>query len=291
MKKILIPVIALALVSCNDAPKFDPNAGFEINNTIENVSAVSFEWDWSSSGPRKVETKFEVSSSNLGGSATVFELTNNTGSISDVFTYSNGNPDLDPAKRAWVLEYSGDAKSVNVNWKANLQQIGIRDTTSTVEVVFQVYAVIPSALIEILEEDDEEDDEEGITVDEWLKFGIWRDYQNNIRPQVGIDTLFLGFDEDKIETLRNQARDRMIARYYNTSVFKHDEYKEVGENKVWSIDIERDGEYFFPPLPPIQPETPKAKYFMQLFLRIYSNNNKSAEYIIKNGELNINFVY
>ena len=299
MKIFLIFIVAIAFFSCNDFSENNAAERFTVGEPVENVIGVTYKWTWSSGlpGSRNVKTTFnidekadgekEVTQQNIRG-ASAFDKVVNSWAISDVFTFRNGNPDPDPSKRAWILEYVGNAKSVKMSWSATIEQkwsataaekIGI-DTTATVEILFQVYAIIPDAVIP----DNFDADNPNF---DWQPVGRWPGYSNNLRPQAG----------------------SMLARFYSTSVFgKNDEEngegngndEENGAENTGSgerkLKIEGDGEYHFVPLdfiilPPLEGR-PTAKYFMQLYARMSSNDAKSNSYFeIDDGVLQIEFVY
>ena len=302
MKRLLIPIVVIAFFSCSDKPQ-NVSGAFDITDSVQNVKSVTFDWKWSSegmkSGLRDVEAEFTIDESKVTtvseGGATVYSLINKTGIISDVYTYKGGKPDYDPSKRLWVVRYSGDATKVKVKWSGKLEQISGKGK-STVEVLFQVY-------------------------------GDWPAYSNNIRPQVEVDTLFLGLGltEEARNDLREEARNRMIARYYNTSVDiappddspppppssgeeegeeeeEEDEEDEGEDPETPSLIINAEGEYFFPKPAydeeeedyeedngnaPLAPET---VFRMQLFIRVSANDGSSgAQYVISDGLLEIEF--
>ena len=282
MKRFLIPIVVFVLLSCDNKPQGEPGV-FEITDSVKNVRSVAYTWNWLSSGPRKIETEFTIDKNKLTidseGGATAFSLVNKTGFISDVYTYSGGKPDYNPANRLWVIEYSGDATKVKVKWSGKLVQEAGKGK-STVEVLFQVY-------------------------------GDWPAYSNNIRPQVEVDTLFLGsgLTEEERKDLREKARNRMIARYYNTSVdisppadtppesSEENEEDDENEEEELSLTISAEGEYIFP-MPDDDEEeydegngnTPAKTFRMQLFIRVFSNDgNSKAQYKISDGLLEIQF--
>jgi len=266
MKRLLMPFIVFALLSCDNKPIEDPDA-FIISEIRENIRDVTYEWSWSSSGFRDIVASFKIVDSIFGGEATAYSLDNKTGRISDVFTYRNGKPDLDSTRRAWIITFSGSvATRVNIDWSGTLVQTKGQGTT-TVETLFQIYG---DGEFEVGQ-------------------GNWPSYSNNIRPQVDVDTLFLSRDENNNDIfegirddLRREARERMIARYFNSSVniapsVEDDEeiilkHSMSGYNRHEII---------------LQPG---VTYRMQLFTRILNNDgDRNAEYEITNGTLRIWF--
>ena len=297
MKRLLlIPIVVYSLMSCSDKPQ-KPIGVFEISDTVKNVRAVTFDWAWSSHGVRKDTAYFEIDGVDLGGNANVYSLMN-TGIVSDVYTYKDGKPDFDRTRRAWIIEYSGNSPRVDIEWSGIVEQISGKGT-SAIEVLFQVYSDLPFR--------DRHD----------IGYGMWPVYSNNMRPQIEIDTLFLGmgFSEEELDLQREQARNRMLARYYNAKVDispippipqtgsdnedngeeeEEEEEEELEEEKIL-LPISGNATYYFP-LPPTDatPETVdmyhRAKYRMQLFIRITSNDgNSNAQYKISDGRLSVVF--
>ena len=250
MKRILVPFAVFALLSCDDKPKEFPDE-FRVVETLENVKTITYDWSWGSTNYNKkkgyndnIIASFDIDGYTSGGDATAFGVVNKSGKICDVYTYINGKPDTTHKFHAWVIEYKCVAPvKVKVSWKGQLNVKSASDTTYCVETLFQAY-------------------------------GAWPVYSNNIRPQVEVDTLFLGnfFTEEERSELRKEARARMIARFYCSSV-------EISVGQ--SLEMEADGEYEL---------TPGTTYRMQLFTRVISNDDKfNAEYEITDGKLEIEF--
>ena len=304
MKNIfLIVFLVFALFSCNNIPVENPE-WFKSSDTVTNISAVTFDWNWLYKGYGKAEAEFTISDktdagTTTGGDVSACNIVNKTGKISDIYTYINGQPDENPKYRVWVIEYSSDFDSteyesiVKVKWSGTLIQTKGNGKCS-VETLFQVY-------------------------------GDWLPYSVNIRPQVEIDTMFLFSMKDiseerkeelndTIQILRKEARDRMIARYYNPLVYmlsetltppssndddediennedplSDDEPGEEDENDdviepehVTSLYMSAEGEYRL--------FVPDKKYRMQLFTQItILDGNYTNQYEITDGRLEIEF--
>jgi len=277
MKKILIFIIVIGLFSCDNKPR--DLGEFKITDTEEDVSKVAYKWEWSSDGHRNVEVVFEIIDFEnnvptiivtengdpeevLAYSTVAYSLFNNTGRISDVYTYKNGRPDFDSTYRAWVITYTGSVeKKVIVNWSGKLKQTEGQGTTF-VETLFQIYGN-----------------------------DNWPEYSNNIRPQIEVDTLFLGLNmtELQIRQQRDAARGRMIARFHRNSVNiapaqpnnNNEEGEEEEEVTVEPLEMNGTGSFV------LQPD---VTYRMQLFTRIYNNDrDHTAKYEITDGTLTIGF--
>ena len=279
MKKLLLYFLVLScLLSCDYKPKGDLGK-FEITETLEDISSVTYIWNWSSSGYTDIAVEFEFDEDQpptFNGEAIAYSLIN-TRRLSDVYTYKDGKPDFDSTYRAWVVTYNGSvARRVNVDWSGTLVQTKGQGRTF-VEVLFQVYG-----------------DGERQSVGD----GNWPPYSNNIRPQIGVDTLFLGLNmtEQEINSEREAARARMIAPFHSRSVNlapvppnnnEEEDEEDEGEEEEEEDDaieyLEMDGSGVFDLLPGIT-------YRMQLFIRVFNNDrDRNAEYEITDGRLNIRF--
>jgi len=280
MSIFFIFVVAVAMFSCNDEPD-RIHREFEVTDSATFVTGVNFAWKWESVGNSgKAKAEFSVDNTTVikDGTATAYSIKNTGGFISDVFTYKDGKPDTQNGLRTWVIKYSGNARSIKIDWEATVIG-GSAGQTATVETVFQVYAIIPDNVIP--------SNFNALNPDfDWRAAGRWPVVSNNIRPQIGIDTLFLGMGHsaEKIIEERENARERMLARYYTSEAFL-----ESGVH-----DMEGSDEYYFPVLERIIgiPTTPVARYYMQLYTRVTSNDaNSNVTYKIDAGHLGITFVY
>ena len=313
MKRFLIPVVIFALLSCDNKPVKDPDA-FVISDAIEeNVSAITYDWSWSSNGYGNTEATFDIDEVEYGGGATAYSIINKTGRICDVYTYKNGKPDLDSTYRAWIITYSGEATKVTVKWSGRLIKVKGQGT-ATVETLFQVYGDWPLFANNTRPQYLSDEEIEQFETERNEKFVAERDsilvlLEDEELGEEDIEKLeeeiknLEALNKALIEEARNRA---LIARYYDASVLltpvispsQPDESEEEGEEEeeieeeeeeVMSLLIGAEGEYYFPVDEDDFP-FPDRIYRMQLFTRIFSNDGKfNSQFDIIDGRLEISF--
>ena len=252
INSLFLALCVIFLVSCQQDFERDYSGFFEVKDSVINVSSVIYDWEWTKKRGNEITADFKRVShtTNSESGSVAYSLINTGGFIKSTYTYKNGKPDYNPAYRAWIVKYSGEALMVEVNWSGELKQITGKGE-SEVEILFQIYG----------------DDN-------------WATYSNNIRPQVEVDTLFLGFaDQEEIrDQLREEARYRMIARYYKSS---------IDLSGGASVKVSPDDGYPLEFL--LNPET---TYYMQLFVSIVNkSDDRTAHYEITDGELEIRYIY